>query len=237
MEMISNRENPIEKKSFGGTVSLLQGDEHFFNRVLSRESAKGFSSRIYYRNAGVVPFEWEAQPGKPKNNPPENQSHLPPLNPPPAVLSSGFARPPCIPPVKETIPIRVWKKIKRSVRGNKKNQIEILEKKEHFVTNNNGGGSECGQKIEFWSSDCESFSSPAHKSTSLTPSSSSSSSSSSFNSCNRSPVPMISSKEETAPAPGDHFDESKRFEGINLAWGCAPWNITGVLVHVASRRA
>ncbi|GMJ15591.1 hypothetical protein HRI_005228300 [Hibiscus trionum] len=66
--------------------------EEFFNRIISRTSSIGCSSRIYYyRSSEGIPFNWEMQPGTPKE--PRKEDTLPPLSPPPAVLSLGLPKP------------------------------------------------------------------------------------------------------------------------------------------------
>ncbi|KAK3221515.1 hypothetical protein Dsin_008540 [Dipteronia sinensis] len=68
----------------GREVAILEGEELLFNKVISRNSSVGCSSRIlYYRSAEGVPFKWEMQLGTPKDPPTEDI--LPPLSPPPAV--------------------------------------------------------------------------------------------------------------------------------------------------------
>lgn len=70
----------------------------FFNRLLSREEATGYSSRIYYRAPalGRVPFNLEAEPGKPKmvrscfmNEEFVDHEIIPPLSPPPFLQSKN----------------------------------------------------------------------------------------------------------------------------------------------------
>ncbi|KAG6649149.1 hypothetical protein CIPAW_07G192600 [Carya illinoinensis] len=99
----------------GKRYSLLQGDE-FNHKILSRNSSVGYSSRIYYhRSTEGVPFKWEMQPGTPKD-PPKDEG-IPPLIPPPAVLSLGLPKP-CIevqPNKAKTWPrIRFWNKSKKN---------------------------------------------------------------------------------------------------------------------------
>ncbi|CAI0393984.1 unnamed protein product [Linum tenue] len=93
---INHRGRPAETRS----TSVLQGDETFYNRVISRDStssaaaaARCPSSRVfYYRSAAEgVPFNWETQPGTPKNPPKEEA--IPPISPPPAVLSLSLPKP------------------------------------------------------------------------------------------------------------------------------------------------
>ncbi|CAL1358507.1 unnamed protein product [Linum trigynum] len=93
---IDHRGRPAETRS----TSVLQADETFYNRVISRDStssssaaARCPSSRVfYYRSAAEgVPFNWETQPGTPKNPPKEEA--IPPISPPPAVLSLSLPKP------------------------------------------------------------------------------------------------------------------------------------------------
>ncbi|CAH8338234.1 unnamed protein product [Eruca vesicaria subsp. sativa] len=63
---------------------------------ISRNSSVGVSSRIFYYyhhrslNDGV-PFKWEMHPGTPIN--PKPEEIVPPLTPPPALLSRGLTKP------------------------------------------------------------------------------------------------------------------------------------------------
>ncbi|KAL4182173.1 hypothetical protein AMTRI_Chr12g274590 [Amborella trichopoda] len=73
--------------------SLIEREDPFFSsKVLKREPSKAFSSRVYYRAPGTVPFNWETHPGKPKISLendiawPEDDI-LPPLSPPPKLQS------------------------------------------------------------------------------------------------------------------------------------------------------
>ncbi|WJX91088.1 hypothetical protein P8452_72914 [Trifolium repens] len=62
------------------------------NKILSRKSSVGCSSRIsYYRTGEGVPFKWEMQPGIAKESSPKEV--LPPLTPPPKFLSLGLPKP------------------------------------------------------------------------------------------------------------------------------------------------
>ncbi|KAK4370193.1 hypothetical protein RND71_009668 [Anisodus tanguticus] len=87
------------------------------SRILSRESSVGQSSQIYYyrRRAEGVPFQWERQPGTPKN-PPKEDVNIPPLSPPPSFQSLGLPKP-CFhdDELPESKPLKVWlsKKIKK----------------------------------------------------------------------------------------------------------------------------
>ncbi|KAL1823310.1 hypothetical protein ACET3Z_010088 [Daucus carota] len=75
-------------------VSLIEGaDEHQYhlNKIISRTTSVGLSSRVYYRNSnGAVPFKWEMQPGKAKN--PPRKDVIPPPSPPPAVHNRWLAK-------------------------------------------------------------------------------------------------------------------------------------------------
>lgn len=74
-------------------VSLIEGDDecHHLNKIISRASSVGLSSRVYYRNSkGAVPFKWEMQPGKAKN--PPRKDVIPPPSPPPAVQNRWLAK-------------------------------------------------------------------------------------------------------------------------------------------------
>ncbi|XP_021725066.1 uncharacterized protein LOC110692369 [Chenopodium quinoa] len=63
------------------------------SKILGRQSTVGScSSRLYYgRPLEGKAFVWEAQPGKPITPPPDDI--LPPLSPPPAVLSMNLPKP------------------------------------------------------------------------------------------------------------------------------------------------
>ncbi|XVE71828.1 hypothetical protein DITRI_Ditri10aG0183000 [Diplodiscus trichospermus] len=104
-----------------GGVSVIQGEELLLNRIISRNSSFGCSSRIYYyRSSEGIPFDWEMQPGTPKE--PQKEDILPPLSPPPAVLSVGLPKP-CI-NMEEPKPLKLrafmfWKQGKKK-QGNKK---------------------------------------------------------------------------------------------------------------------
>ncbi|KAJ6355433.1 hypothetical protein OIU77_005928 [Salix suchowensis] len=73
-------------------TSVHQGDNFFSGRVISRNSSAGCSSRIFYnRSAEGVPFQWEMQPGTPRD--PPREEIIPALSPPPAMLSLGLRKP------------------------------------------------------------------------------------------------------------------------------------------------
>ncbi|GAB4853566.1 hypothetical protein Ancab_017757 [Ancistrocladus abbreviatus] len=145
-------------------ASVLQADEFFCNRILSRQSTVGCSSRIYYRNSDGVPFKWEQQPGKPIDPPTEDA--IPPLSPPPAVLSLGLPKP-CIDELKAPKRRRawLWKKIKRKMRWSSGDDKSKIGSSDHY--------NESGSK--FWELEGWTEASPHNSSSSLSLSSSSSS--------------------------------------------------------------
>lgn len=65
------------------------------HKILRKDSSVGCSSRIYYpRSSEGVPFQWEMQPGIAKaEHAPKTELLLPPLSPPPAILSLGLPKP------------------------------------------------------------------------------------------------------------------------------------------------
>lgn len=76
--------------------SVLEANQCFVNRILSRSSSGGRSSRFYHRNPGNVPFKWELRPGKPKDQPlDDDDDHIvqPSLGPPPVAVSKRLSRP------------------------------------------------------------------------------------------------------------------------------------------------
>ena len=194
-------------------VSLVQGDE-FFHKVISRDSTEGCSSRIYYyRNSEGVPFEWEMQPGTPKEPPKDEE--IPPITPPPAVLSLGLPKP-CInneQPKAKTwlIMLRFWNKIKKN-------------KESKSVKGVGSQGSshdtqDCGaEKFLFCGSDSEFMES------SSSPRASSSSSSSSLSLSNG---PSVQSARIESPE-----GKANSFHGI---LSCTPWRISTILVSIARR--
>jgi hypothetical protein len=69
-------------------IEAIEEGGGFVNRILSREEGIGHSSRSYYRAPvqGRVPFDWEAEPGKPKTGvrkKGESGHGIPALSPPP----------------------------------------------------------------------------------------------------------------------------------------------------------
>ncbi|MED6191544.1 hypothetical protein PIB30_001275 [Stylosanthes scabra] len=115
-------------------MDLEKQSERGLTKMLSRRTSVGCSSRLsYYRSGeGGVPFTWEKKPGIAKEKSPEEV--IPPLTPPPALLSLGLPKP-CIhhEPKHSLINTRLmrlhrfWKKgeiIRRRRRSNKKPEQE-----------------------------------------------------------------------------------------------------------------
>lgn len=189
-------------------VSVFQADELFLNRIESRTSSVGCSSRVYYYRSseGGVPFEWEMQPGTPKEPPKEEV--LPPLSPPPAVISLGLPKPsineePSKPPMSRPLRLKFWKRSKK------------------YKSKESGGGGEShskhvDHKLEFCSSDREFMASPPRNS------SSSSSSSLSF------------SKGFYRDA-SSRLQSPAREPLRRPALSCSPWNVSAILVSIARR--
>ncbi|EEF29292.1 uncharacterized protein LOC112536885 [Ricinus communis] len=207
-------------------VSVLQGDEFFFNKVISRNSSMSCSSRLfYYRSAEGVPFQWEMQPGTAKDPPQEEV--LPPLSPPPAVLSLGLPKP-CIhdleePKVSIKSKLKFWKHI-RKIQGSKKGPQGFLQRNnnnQNIVNVNNGSDCKKFESFEFCSSDGEFMVSPRNSSFSSSFSSSSSSSSA------LSLTKGHSKKSSRLEGPA-----RDSLQGIN---GCSPWKFNSFLVYVARR--
>ncbi|KAG6705740.1 hypothetical protein I3842_07G195100 [Carya illinoinensis] len=191
----------------GKRYSLLRGDE-FNHKILSRNSSVGYSSRIYYhRSTEGVPFKWEMQPGTPKD-PPKDEG-IPPLIPPPAVLSLGLPKP-CIevqPNKAKTWPrIRFWNKSKKN-KQRSEDHVKAGPRRCHDYTT----GSDKFERFEFCSSDHEFMTSPRI-------SSSSSSSSLSFSN-----GPSLQSSRLQSPGR----------DSFRVPLSCSPWNISTILSSIA----
>lgn len=95
--------------------SLLQANELFVHKILSRNSSFGRSARLpACRLPGQIPFNWEAQPGLPKNQPTEN---LPPADlPPPSPSALDLSITPRMVPKQPPVKIWFWKKPRRKLR-------------------------------------------------------------------------------------------------------------------------
>ncbi|OIV99789.1 hypothetical protein TanjilG_26127 [Lupinus angustifolius] len=128
--------------------------------ILCRESSIGCSSRIsYYRSSEGVPFKWEMKPGIAKELSPKEE--LPPLTPPPALLSLGLPKP-CImdhPKPSTRSRFRFWNKKEKLGKG-KKTQMGNLFDLDVFA------------RLEYCSTDSESMTSPRGSSFSSSTSSS-----------------------------------------------------------------
>ncbi|KAK7291883.1 hypothetical protein RIF29_07396 [Crotalaria pallida] len=90
------------------------------SKILARKSSLGCSSRIsYYRSGEGVPFNWEMQPGIAKE---PTKEELPPLTPPPALLSLGLPKP-CFdldhPKPSSRSRLRFWNKKAKRGKGKK----------------------------------------------------------------------------------------------------------------------
>lgn len=183
--------------------SLLQGDE-FFHKMLSRNSSVGCSSRIYYRCPEGVPFQWEMQPGTPKH--PQKEDVMPPLSPPPAVLSLGLPKPCIEQPKAQTWPrLRFWNKSKKS---KERENVKAGPRGNQYY----GPGSSKSEISEFCGSDSEFGASPRI--------SSSSSSSLSFSN-----GPSLQSSRSRSPGRDS-------FRG---PFSCSPWNFNSILVSISRR--
>ncbi|XP_041021875.1 uncharacterized protein LOC121263137 [Juglans microcarpa x Juglans regia] len=193
---------PEQKRSF------LQGDE-FFQKILSRNSSTGYSSSIYYhRSTEGVPFEWEMQPGTPKVLPKDEV--IPPLSPPPAVLSLGLPKPCIQQPKAQTRPkLGFWNKNKNHKES--KNNDKAGPRGIHCYTTD----ADKFDRFELCSSssDSEFLASPQ-----ISSSSSSSSSSLSYGS---------SLKSSRLQSPGRDSNCGHL--------SCSPWNISALLVSIARR--
>ncbi|KAI4344413.1 hypothetical protein L6164_011644 [Bauhinia variegata] len=85
-------------------------------KFLDKSLSVGCSSRVSYYRSGDegVPFKWEMQPGKAKEPPKEEM--LPPLSPPPALLSLGLPKP-CIQEPKPSMRSRLIKFWNKSIKS------------------------------------------------------------------------------------------------------------------------
>lgn len=191
----------------GKSDSVLEIDRFHFNRIISRESSVGQSSRIYYRNPEGVPFKWEMQPGTPKN--PPREEVIPPPSPPPAVQSLWLPKPNCADQSPKDSKHSVsklwfWKKHKKQVHlkaqrpGDHAGKMRS-DKYEHF---------------EFGDSDGE-FMGSVQDSRYSASSSSSTNSSNGHSSLHQSRF-------------GKEYDNV-----VDKPFGCSPWNMTELRVRVA----
>ena len=166
-----------------------------------------------------MPFQWEMQPGTPKD--PPKEEILPPLSPPPAVLSIGLPKP-CIHDVEEPkisikSRLKFWKHIKK-IQEIKKLGQERFKGNSNNVNASNGSDNK-SESFEFCSTDGEFIVSPRNSSLS-----SSSSSSSSL------VLSFSNGRSRKSSRIGSPARDS--IQGIN---GCSPWNFSSILVYVAKR--
>lgn len=215
-------------------ISALGGDNRnhdlFFNKIISRTSSTGCSSRANYycRSHEGVPFEWEMQPGTPKD-PPRAASPPPPLSPPPAIVNLTLPKPSiedCHRPEKEFAPrlvrLDVWKKIvKKYIRLHKKKEQEVgrgHNNGDHLKVDDIGRVSDVDKFEEsfgFWSSDHR----DDFMASSLQSSRSSSASSLSFS---NGPAPAVESKKMNP------LHDQPRVS-------CIPLKLNAILVYAAKR--
>ncbi|XP_021277341.1 uncharacterized protein LOC110411487 [Herrania umbratica] len=203
----------MDRRGMEKGLSVIQGeDQLFFNKIISRTSSVGYSSRIYYyRSSEGVPFNWEMQPGTPKE--PQKEDIVPPPSPPPAVLSLGLPKP-CmnIEEPKPSIRLRFkfWKHVKKN-HGNKK--LQAGRKGVHLdMTDQSGKYS----NYEMCSSDDGEFMASPRMSSSL--------SSSSFSFSNG---PSFGSSRLPSPSRDSSLDRHN---------GCSPLNFSSILVRVLRSR-
>ncbi|RWR91410.1 putative OSBPoxysterol binding protein-related protein 4B [Cinnamomum micranthum f. kanehirae] len=196
--------NPTKLNGCCTTISLLEGEELFFNRILSRDSSKGFSSRVYYQVAGKVPFAWEAKPGIPKIT--HEAAPLPPLSPPPAMLSLSVSHTPVS---KDSNQSRLW----------------FWKKKKATKAQKSESQSQTGSEVSF-----ESWSYEGDSTWSTSPSPCNSSSSSSLYSFG-SPIPPMVAK-RTGPAEGKRVKDLRKrrgMKGLVWCWSYTAWRFSGVI--------
>ncbi|CAK9329843.1 unnamed protein product [Citrullus colocynthis] len=145
------------KEEKNGELFVLPLDNNF----PSRNSSMSRSSRFYYRRTTEgVPFQWEKQPGTPKNNPPLTEVVPPPISPPPAALSLGLSKP-AVRVVQNKQPMFLlfgpWRKQPKP----KKNPCPL----DHDDSNERPRFDSCGSHCEFMEeSSCKAKSLPATES-------------------------------------------------------------------------
>nr|XP_004508238.1 uncharacterized protein LOC101505167 [Cicer arietinum] len=175
------------------------------SKILSRRSSVGCSSRIsYYRSGEGVPFKWEMQPGVAKEESPKEE--LPPLTPPPAILSLGLPKPCILDNKSASTMSKMWFWRKRVVKSKKPLQEYCFREDFDVVSR-----LDC-------SSDSESMASPRGSSFS------SSSSSMSLMKSTRSSLNSTCSE-----------STNKRVYGKPLTLGCFPMHISRIFVSITSR--
>lgn len=185
------------------------------SRFLSRESSVGQSSRIYHRSAEGVPFNWETQPGTPKN--PRREEVIPPPTPPPG--SQTF-----FPPIKNCADhlskedsshsmhkLWFWRKHWKKQQTHKdfgrrchagqalSPNLKCKKSDDRFAD----FGGEFGGWFDEYSSISESKSS--------------------------------SSSNGSMHQLKDDCDHNSDDHGVHKPFGCSPWNMTGIMVRVVKR--
>ncbi|KAK2646277.1 hypothetical protein Ddye_021472 [Dipteronia dyeriana] len=187
MQLIYLEKKMHRKRVKEKPVSVLQGDEKFLNKILSRNSSVGRSMRVSsYGSSGQVPFEWEMKPGMPRDpstreimsdddddDDDDDETDPPIFQPPPPVvqLQSSLDR------TKQGILISlpkigagfwrkmIWKKIKKKIKK---------KKKVHQDSVDHDQGGDCGHVFsnsEFSNSDIADFRASVSDSSSSTTSS------------------------------------------------------------------
>lgn len=202
--------------------SVLKGDKVFFQRVLSRNSSVGHSSQVSYdRRPEGVPFQWEMQPGTPKNLP-TKEHDLPPLSPPPAVVSLGLPRRciSCEDRAKGSATwskLKFWKKIKIYGRGYDKGKAQKGPDDGKASADDPGHGHDKVESFESWSSNCDLVASPCN----------STAGNSSARNSSASSLSMATVSFRNGANSVESLDHQPR--------SCAPWNFKTLAVHFAKR--
>ncbi|KAJ8767315.1 hypothetical protein K2173_017359 [Erythroxylum novogranatense] len=193
-------------------VSVIQEDD-YMKRVISRNSSVGCSSRVfYYRSSEGVPFKWEMQPGTPKD--PQKEDAIPPLSPPPAILSLGLPTP-CIlieePKPSVRFRLKIWKHIKKL---HLSRQSKSMSRRSNVITDGTSSPDKF-DRLEFYSSDGDFMTSP-RKSISSTSSS------------------LLFSNSNGHSIRSSRLESPAR-ETRQGPYGCGPWSVTSVLVSLIRR--
>jgi hypothetical protein len=166
----------------------------------------GCSSRLYYYRSAAegVPFNWERQPGTPKH-PPNDETLIPPLSPPPAARGLELPKPCFEQPKAQAatwprLAIRFWNKCKTNKQ--RKNTVNACFR---------ATGSDKFEKLEYFSSDyCSEFMA---------------SSSSSLSSLSFSNGPSVQSSRLESPGRDS-------FQG---PLSCSPWKISAIVLSISRR--
>jgi len=180
------------------------------HKTLSRNSSVGCSSRLYYYRSAAegVPFNWERQPGTPKH-PPNDETLIPPLSPPPAARGLELPKPCFEQPKAQAatwprLAIRFWNKCKTNKQ--RKNTVNACFR---------ATGSDKFEKLEYFSADyCSEFMASARNS-----------SSSSLSSLSFSNGPSVQSSRLECPGRDS-------FQG---PLSCSPWKISAIVLSISRR--